>query len=138
MILDELKAQFGDGIESTEEVGREFRLRVRPEALIAVCRLCKERGYSYLSDITAVDTGSEMRVVYRLESLKDASQIVLSVPVARTGASAPSLTSIFKGANWPEREVYDLFGVRFQGHPDLRRILLTDDWQGHPMLKGAK
>ena len=106
-------------------------------ALIAVCRFCKERGYSYLSDITAVDTGSEMRVVYRLVSLQSGDHLVISVGVPRTGGLLPTLTSVFRGANWPEREVYDLFGVRFQGHPDLRRILLTDDWQGYPMLKSG-
>jgi len=143
MILDELKAQFGEEIESAvwqEPFGSaqgELRLRLRPASLVAVCRLCKERGYSYLSDITAVDTGSEMRVVYRLVSLQDGGQVVISVGVPRTGGSLPSLTSVFQGANWTEREVYDLFGVRFQGHPDLRRILLTDDWEGHPMLKGS-
>ena len=144
MTPEGLRAQFGDEIESAEwqeqapaQQGRELRLRVRPSALIAVCRFCKERGYSYLSDITAVDTGSEMRVVYRLVSLQSGDHLVISVGVARTGGLLPTLTSVFRGANWPEREVYDLFGVRFQGHPDLRRILLTDDWQGYPMLKSG-
>jgi NADH-quinone oxidoreductase subunit C len=137
VILDDLKAQFGDEIESADEVGRELRVRVRAASLVAMCRLCRSRGYSYLSDITAVDTGSDMRVVYRLVSLQDGGHVVISVGVPRAGGSVPSVTSVFRGANWPEREVYDLFGVRFQGHPDLRRILLTDDWQGYPMLKAG-
>ena len=137
MTPEDLRAQFGDEIESGETVGLELRVRLRPTSLLAVCRLAKERGYSYFSDLTAVDTGSEMRVVYRLASLQQGGQVVISVGVPRTGGTLPSLTSVFQGANWPEREVYDLFGVRFQGHPDLRRILLTDDWQGYPMLKSG-
>jgi NADH:ubiquinone oxidoreductase subunit C len=184
MTLNDLKTQFGEEIESAEQVGRELRLRLRPSSLVACCQFCKDRGHGYLADITAVDTGSEMRVVYRLVSLQDrgveeskgrevgtlprqpnltpfplsargegaaekgeglaetrgevpATHLVISVPVSRTGGSVPSVTSVFKGANWTEREVYDLFGVRFPGHPDLRRILLTDDWQGHPLLKAG-
>jgi NADH-quinone oxidoreductase subunit C len=134
-MIDNLKAEIGEDIESAEQVGRELRLRVRPAALVACCRFCKERGYRYPADITAVDTGSEMRVVYRLVSLESGEHVVISVGVPRTGGSLPSVTGVFKGADWPEREVYDLFGVRFIGHPDLRRILLTDDWQGFPLLK---
>ena len=134
-MIDNLKAEIGEDIESAEQVGRELRLRVRPSALVACCRVCKKRGYRYPADITAVDTGSEMRVVYRLVSLESGEHVVISVGVPRTGGSLPSVTGVFKGADWPEREVYDLFGVRFIGHPDLRRILLTDDWQGFPLLK---
>jgi NADH-quinone oxidoreductase subunit C len=134
-MIGDLKGQFGEDIESAEEIGRELRLRVRPASLLAVCRFCKERGYRYPADITVVDTGSDMRVVYRLVSIESNQHVVISVGVPRTGGSLPSVTGAFKGADWPEREVYDLFGVRFIGHPDLRRILLTDDWQGFPLLK---
>ncbi len=141
MILDDIRSQFGEEIEAAEAVGGEARVRVRPTSIVALCRLCKERGYSYLSDVTAIDTGSEMRVVYRLGAIEarggGPEQVVISVPVARSGGTVPSVTGIFQGANWPEREVYDMFGVRFQGHPDLRRILLTDDWEGHPLVKAA-
>lgn len=137
-MLEEIKARFGDEIEVTagqEQAPAELRLRLRPSALVACCRFCQERGYRYPADITAVDTGSDMRVVYRLVSLETGEHIVISVGVPRSGGSLPSVTSVFRGADWPEREVYDLFGVRFIGHPDLRRILLTDDWQGFPLLK---
>ena len=138
MTADDLRAQFGDDVEAAEQVGRELRLRLRPASLVACCRFCKERGYSYPADITAVDTGAEMRVVYRLVSLQRGEHIVISVGVPRTGGSLPSVVGVLKGADWPEREVFDLFGVRFVGHPDLRRILLTDDWQGYPLLKTAQ
>ena len=157
MILEEIKEQFGEDVQAAEQVGRESRLCTRPGAIVAICRFCKERGYSYLSDITAVDTGNEMSVVYRLAEIRGGeeanltpgllsaretraelpTQVVISVAVPRTGATVPSVTGVFQGANWPEREVCDMFGVGFQGHPDLRRILLTDDWQGYPMVKGS-
>jgi NADH:ubiquinone oxidoreductase subunit C len=60
---------------------------------------------------------------------------VLSVEAARSGARLPTLSGVFGAAEWLEREIYDLFGVRFEGHPNLTRILLTDDWQGHPLLR---
>ncbi len=113
-------------------------MRVAPGALVEVCRSCKEKGFTYLADITAVDTGRELVAVYRLGSVVEDSQVVVSVALPRAGATLPSICGVFRGAEWPEREVYDLFGVRFDGHPDLSRILLTDDWEGHPLLKQGR
>ena len=134
-MLDSLKSQFGEAIESAEQVGRELRLRLAAGAVVELARYCRNQGYTYLGDITAADTGSELRVVYRLISLASGQHIVISVGTPRAGARLPTLTGVYRGAEWPEREVYDLFGVRFDGHPDLRRILLTEDWEGHPLLK---
>ena len=134
-MLEALQEQFGEEIGSAEQVGQELRLGVAANRLTDMARFCKEKGFAYPADITASDTGAEVRVVYRLVNLGTGEQIVLSVPVPRTGGRLPSLCAVFAGAEWPEREVYDLFGVRFDGHPDLRRILLTDDWEGHPLLK---
>jgi NADH-quinone oxidoreductase subunit C len=119
-------------------VGRELRARVTPGSLVPFVQACKNEGFSYPADITAVDTGSELRVVYRLISFATGQHMVISVGVPRSGARVPSLTGPFRGADWLEREVYDLFGVRFDGHPDLRRILLTDDWEGYPLLKSGQ
>ncbi len=142
-MLEALRERFGEAIEAAEEVGRELRLRVAAAALVSVCQYCKQHGFNYLIDITAVDTGSEpatspagkLRVVYRLGSLSQGSQVVIGVEVPRSGGRAPSVCGVYRGAEWAEREVYDMFGVRFDGHPDLTRILLTDDWKGHPLLK---
>jgi NADH-quinone oxidoreductase subunit C len=134
-MLEKLRAQLGEAIESAEEVGRELRLWVAAGSLVALARACKEEGFAYLADITAVDTGEELRAVYRLISFATGQHAVISVGAPRSGARLPSVTGVYRGAEWPEREVYDMFGVRFDGHPDLRRILLTDDWQGHPLLK---
>jgi NADH-quinone oxidoreductase subunit C len=135
MMLADLQQRFGDAIKAAEQVGRELRLRIAAASLLAVCRFCKEKGFSYPVDITAVDGGRELRVVYRLASPGASQQIVISAVIQRSGGSLSSVCGVYAGADWLEREVYDLFGVRFEGHPNLRRILLTDDWQGHPLLK---
>jgi NADH:ubiquinone oxidoreductase subunit C len=134
-MMERLRAQFGDAIESAEEVGRELRVRLPARSLLDVVRYAEENGFSYPADITAVDTGSELQMIYRLVSLHTGQHLLLCVGLPRAGARIPSLSAIYGGADWLEREVYDLFGVRFEGHPNLQRILLTDDWEGYPLLK---
>jgi NADH-quinone oxidoreductase subunit C len=132
---EQIQREFGEAVTACEQVGRELRLHVLPNALVRLAGFCKDRGFQYPADITAVDTGTELRVVYRLLALDSGQQVVISVQVPRAGGRLPTLCEVFQGAEWPEREVYDLFGVSFDGHPNLRRILLTDDWEGHPLLK---
>jgi len=134
-MLEQLRNRFGEAIQEAQEVGRELRLRAAPAALGRLARACKEAGFSYPADVTAVDTGEELRVVYRLVSLGTGQHVVISVGLPRSGGRVSSLSEVYQGTAWPEREVYDMFGVRFDGHPDLSRILLTEDWQGHPLLK---
>jgi NADH-quinone oxidoreductase subunit C len=92
--------------------------------------------YGFLSDITATDEEIEPRfeIVYNLASMTKQHRIRLKVRV-RENEECPSACEIWPGANWAEREVFDMFGVRFSGHPDLRRILLDNRWQGHPLRK---
>lgn len=94
--------------------------------------------YNFLSDLTAVDWGLEaeprFEVVYQLYSTRHRHRIRLKVPV-NDGEGVPTVTSVWKTANWHERETYDMFGIRFDGHPDLRRILMADDYEGHPLRK---
>jgi NADH-quinone oxidoreductase subunit C len=134
-MIESLRADLGDAVESAEHVGRELRARVPARLLVEVARTCDAAGFSYPADITAVDTGSDLRIIYRLVSLNSGQHVVLSVGAARSGARLPTLSGVFGAAEWLEREIYDLFGVRFEGHPNLTRILLTDDWQGHPLLR---
>ena len=94
--------------------------------------------FSFLSDITAVDRfpiEPRFELNYHLLSLDRREQLRLRVRAAGSDPTVSSVTSIWPTANWHERENYDLFGVRFEGHPDLRRILMPDDWEGHPLRK---
>ncbi len=108
--------------------------------LLEICRVVAadpEFGLSYLSFVTVVDRpeAGEFEVVYHCYSHQSREGLALKVRVPRDGASVPSVTSIWDGANWHEREAYDLFGIIFEGHPNLRRIMMTDDWIGHPLRK---
>jgi NADH-quinone oxidoreductase subunit C len=95
--------------------------------------------FNFLSDVTAVDYWKQkeprFEVVYHLYSLDRGHRLRLRVPVPENDPTVESLTPLWKGANFLEREVWDLFGIRFIGHPDLRRILLYDEFQGHPLRK---
>jgi NADH-quinone oxidoreductase subunit C len=114
-------------IVSLDRLGHVFRwLRDTPDAAFAFC-----------SDVTAVDwpaRAERFDVVYCLYSVRHARRVRVKVRVA-DGTPVPSATSVWPAANWLEREVFDMFGIRFDGHPDLRRILMPDDWQGHPQRK---
>ncbi len=101
--------------------------------------------FDMLSAHTAIDwpgatEGAEGRLelVYQLHSLTHGHGLMVSVYVPRTEGLVPSVCGVWQIAEWQEREVYDLFGVRYSGHPDLRRIMLEDDWKGHPLLKDYK
>jgi NADH-quinone oxidoreductase subunit C len=94
--------------------------------------------FSFLSDITTVDRfpiEPRFEVNYHLLSLDRRERLRLKVCVAGSDPAVPSVTSVWPTANWHERENFDLFGIRFEGHPDLKRILMPDDWEGHPLRK---
>jgi NADH-quinone oxidoreductase subunit C len=93
-------------------------------------------GCRYFCHLTAVDwKAAGFDVVCRLENLAAGIGLTMKTRLPHDGAACPSLTDLFRGALWMERECYDLFGIRFPGHPDLRRILLPEDWEGHPLRK---
>ncbi len=94
--------------------------------------------FNFLSDITALDRfplEPRFELNYQLLSLDRRERLRLKVRVSGKDPTVPSVTTVWPGANWHEREAFDLFGVRFDGHPDLRRILMPDDWEGHPLRK---
>lgn len=117
---------------------------VSKDELVKVCEALKTTTglfYDQLACITGLHDvkGEKLVVVYNLNSIPYNQQIELRVSIEdKTGASVPSLVSLWKAANWLEREVYDLFGVVFSEHPDLRRILLPANWEGHPLRKDYK
>ncbi|PJZ69369.1 NADH-quinone oxidoreductase subunit C [Leptospira perolatii] len=115
---------------------------LKPEGVLPVLKALKnepEIELNYLNDLTAIDwlgkKEPRFEVCYLLRSLnKSSTRVQIKVPV-EDGEGVPSIVSIFKGANWPEREVFDLFGIVFHGHPQMERLILPDNFQGHPLRK---
>jgi len=107
------------------------------KSIVDVCRVLREaKGFMLLADITAVDwwpREPRFEVVYQLASGDD--RLRLKVALAGDDARLPTVQSVWPGANWLEREVWDLFGIVFEGHGDLRRLLMPEDWEGHPLRK---
>ena len=139
-----LRERFPDALVDVSERLDETTIIVRPDAIVDACRALRDDPtlqYNFLSTITAVDwleREPRFDVVYHLMSLPTGAVLRLKIQVGddeRPQPEAPSVTSVWPAANWYEREVYDLFGIRFAGHPDLRRIEMPDDWVGHPLRK---
>ncbi|MBH5320572.1 NADH-quinone oxidoreductase subunit C [Paenibacillus sp. GSMTC-2017] len=100
-----------------------------------VLRDHKELDFNYLRNVSGVDYETHLEVVYHLLSLKSRRDVVIKLRTDREAASVPSAALTWSTANWNEREIYDLLGIDFPGHPDLRRIMMPDDWVGHPLRK---
>ena len=107
------------------------------EQYASVAQFIKETlGCTFFSFSTAIDHKADgLEVVAYLENVTHKVMVVLRAKLGAGNTNCPSLVPVYRGANWMERETYDMFGIRFDGHPDLRRILLGDDWEGHPLLK---
>jgi len=123
-------------LNETKEFGETTR-EVSKGDLIETLSACRREGYEVLMDLTAVDyllPTVRTKVLYWLHNPKTMERLRIIVFVTRE-ESLPSAISIWEGADWYEREIYDLFGVRFTEHPDLKRILMPDDWIGHPLRK---
>lgn len=117
----------------------ETLLWVEPGKIASVCRFLKqELGFIRLSGLSCIDRfpiEPRFEVLYLLHSIERNERIKLKVALPGDGATVETVTGVWAGANWYEREVYDLFGVSFNGHPDLRRIMMPEGWDGHPLRK---
>ncbi len=130
------------GVEPTGEDpkrpldGRHVVVPVPVERWVELARFAKETlGCRYFCHLTAVDwQAAGFEVICRVENLERGLGLTLKTRIGQD-AVCPTLTGLYRGALWMERECYDLFGIRFEGHPDLRRILLPADWEGHPLRK---
>jgi len=139
-IHEKLKARFGEAVGPLSEPKIDPFAVVKGEAVVEVARFLRDEPgleLDFCEDLTAVDWPKRnvIEVVYHLYSYRHRHGIVLKVETDRAAPSVPSVEGVWKAANWMEREVYDLFGVEFPGHPDQRRVLLPDDWEGHPLRK---
>jgi NADH-quinone oxidoreductase subunit C len=125
-------------LEAYEFVG-ETTVKVAPGKLVEACRFLKEKeGFTYLVDLTAVDWKDRQPrfdVLLLLHSFSRGQERLRLKAGAADGEAFPSVTGVWETANWMEREAYDMYGIRFEGHPDLRRILTWDGFQGHPLRK---
>lgn len=139
--VQQLKVKINDAIISEVNFLGETTLEIRKENLKKVLMYLKqpspETGYEVLMDLTGVDylqPAKRTKVVYWLHNPTTYENLRIVV-FAERDETLPSVTDLWEGANWYERELYDLFGVNFQGHPDLKRILMPDDWLGHPLRR---
>lgn len=138
-----VRDKFGEVVEGASEFRGELTLVVRRDAIRDVAQFLRDEPtlrFDYLSDLTAVDYLNMGRVprfdvVYHLMSVEHLHRLGLKVAVPEKNAHLPSVTAVWPGANWHEREVYDMFGLTFDDHPSLTRILMPDDWEGHPLRK---
>ncbi|HEY3413356.1 MAG TPA: NADH-quinone oxidoreductase subunit C [Armatimonadota bacterium] len=138
-LIGGFRERFGPAILDTGLSVKTPRVTVEASRIADVAAYCKEQGFNFPDTVTAVDLIAEgkFRVVYVLSNVSDLTKsVILHAELPRTGApSLPTVTHLYGGADWDEREIWDLFGIVFEGHPDLRRIMTPDDWEGHPLRK---
>jgi len=123
---------------SISSAGQICRIQVPKESLVEVAETLKghpDLRFTYFSFMSAIDRSDHFELVYLLQSPTTGGSVWLRSSMARDGEAAPTLTGVYSGAGWHEREAYDMFGIVFEGHPDLRTILLPEDFQGHPLRK---
>ncbi len=141
VVVERLRAWSPNAISEVIEFRGETTIVVPRNALRAVadrCREDKDLQFNLLSDATCVDRfplEPRFEVHYHLVSIPRRDRLRLQVRLSSDDPVVDSLVPVWPGANWLEREIFDLFGIRFNGHPDLRRILMPDDWEGHPLRK---
>lgn len=146
VILKVLIDKLGEEVVVASSASPQLNLEVDARNIREVCKelYTNEQTYfDYLNCITGIDNGEKvgtMEVIYNLTSIPFERQLMLKVTIPREGEEGqlpqiPTISDIWRTANWHERETYDLLGIEFTGHPDMRRILLPQDWEGHPLRK---
>ena len=145
-ILARLREQLGDRVLATHDYRGDHTALFSREGIAAALAFCRDDGalgFDMLVDVTAVDylrfpgreDGPRFEVVYHLYSTAHNHRLRLKVPVEQDEPTVPTATGLWPIANWLEREVWDMFGIRFEGHADLRRLLLYEEFEGHPLRK---
>jgi NADH-quinone oxidoreductase subunit C len=139
-ILEALKQKFPDSIEEVSVQFGDEIISIDCDSLLDIVRFLKEKPYDFamLLDITCVDYKGEKRrfeMVYHLFSLSQNNRLRIKARLHEKDPTIDSLTSLWNNANWLEREAYDMFGIHFRGHPDMRRLFMYDGFEGHPLRK---
>ena len=140
-IAHQLKEAFPDEVLNIREFRGQVNVTVRRDRIVDLCRYLKETpelAFEYPASLCGVDyPGRDPRfeVIYNLYSIRHRQRLVLNAQVPESDPTIDTVTGIWIGVNWHERETYDMYGITFTGHPDLRRILMPEDWEGHPLRK---
>jgi NADH-quinone oxidoreductase subunit C len=139
-MLDRLKARFGERVIASDVDVKDPWIEVQADGLVEIARFLRdepELSFDYLVNLTGVDLKAEdaLQVVYHLYSYRHRHPLVLKVKARRDDPKVPTVEGVWKAANWQEREAYDLVGIVFTGHSDLRRLLMPEDWVGYPLRK---
>jgi NADH-quinone oxidoreductase subunit C len=138
-LVQRLGSRFGKALTETSDFREDLSIVVDPNSVVEVARHLKEvEGFDYFLYATAVDWPARdprFTVVWEVRSLANKTRIRIKTTASMPEPHVPTLTSVWPAADWHERETWDLFGIKFDGHPDLRRILMPDTWEGHPLRK---
>lgn len=141
ILIQKLKSNFESSIETIADLNGTLTICVKKEKLIDICNFLKDDSdlnFDMCKDVVGVDYNRpeyRFEVVYNLYSLKNNFRLLLKTKIEETDLHVPSVVGIWPGANWPEREVYDFYGIIFDGHPDLRRIYMPEDFEYYPLRK---
>jgi len=140
-VVQKLRDFAPEAVRDIQDFRGELTISIATPDVRRICEFLREApglSFRFLSDLTALDhypNEPRFEVVYHLFSIENSSRLRLKVPLGGADPKVDSLVPVWPAANAFEREVFDLFGIRFEGHPDLRRILLPEDWEGHPLRK---
>lgn len=141
LIIDTLRARFPGSIEATYEFRGDLTVQVRKQDIVQVCEFLKgdsELSFDMIIDILGVDMyrpEGRFEIVYTLYSLRNKTYLRLKVCADESDPVVPTVTGVWSGANWHERETFDMLGVKFAGHPDLRRLYMPEEYEYYPLRK---
>ncbi|MFT4604515.1 MAG: NADH-quinone oxidoreductase subunit C [Rhodothermales bacterium] len=137
--VEALQKRFGDDVQEVFLFANEHTAYVSKDRIVDVCRFLKEeQGFTYLVDLGGIDMFTDedrYEVFYNLVNIKAGKRLRLKTRVDEESSSLPSVYEVFRAAGWNEREAWDMFGLKFEGHPDLRRMYMPEDFEYHPLRK---
>lgn len=140
-VKQEILTRYQGSVEDAGDAFGDPMLYVNANRIVDLCAFLRDAEgleFDYLTSLCAVDFSDRFEMVYHLYSIRMKRTLILKVKLNSEVPAMPSVFPVWKAADWQEREAYDMFGISFEGHPDLRRILLEPDWEGFPLRKDYK